>query len=254
MITSPQNPRIVAAAKLHRSRRRAETGSTLLEGPHLVAEALASGAEVTVIYTTDADQVAPWHEVVGDTEVVEVTPQILAKLAGTEHPRGPVAVLQIPTSLTPARRDTVAMVGLADPGNAGTIIRSAGAFDFQIGVGPNTVDPWAPKVLRSGAGGHFRVPLIELGDDPVGALEDTGCRIVALTVADGVPIDTLPSDAPVAFLVGSEPQGLPAVVVARSEFAVTLPMPGGAESLNVAVAASIAMYERRRLVPRPPLR
>ncbi len=254
MITSPQNPQIVAAAKLHRSRRRAATGSTLLEGPHLVAEALASGAEVTVVYTTDADRIAPWRDLVGDTEVVDVTPQILAKLAGTEHPRGPVAVLQIPTAPTPARRDTVALVGVADPGNAGTIIRSAGAFDFQIGVGTNTVDAWSPKVLRSGAGGHFRVPLVELGDDPVGALEGAGCRIAALTVSDGVPINTLPPDAPIAFLVGSEPQGLPAAVVARAEFAVTLPMPGGAESLNAAVAASIAMYERRRLVPRPSLR
>lgn len=254
MITSPQNPQIVAAAKLHRSRRRSETGSTLLEGPHLVAEALTSGAEVTFIYTTDTDHVAPWHEVVGDTEVVEVTPQILAKLAGTEHPRGPVAVLQVPTAPNPTGRDTIALVGLADPGNAGTIIRSAGAFDFQIGFGSNTVDAWAPKVLRSGAGGHFRVPLVELGADPVGLLERAGCRTAALTVADGLPIDTLPSDEPVAFLVGSEPQGLPAGVVARAEFAVTLAMPGGAESLNAAVAASIAMYERRRLVPRPPLR
>lgn len=254
MITSPQNPQIVAVAKLHRSRRRSETGFTLLEGPHLVAEALASGAAVTAIYTTDADHAAPWQEVVGDTEVVEVTPQILAKLAGTEHPRGPVAVLQIPTAPIPARLDTVALVGLADPGNAGTIIRSAAAFDFQIGVGPNTVDAWSPKVLRSGAGGHFRVALAELGDDPVSALEGAGCRIAALTVADGVPIETLPPDEPIAFLVGNEPRGLPDAVVARAEFAVTLPMPGGAESLNAAVAASIAMYERRRLVPRPPLR
>ena len=249
MITSPQNPQIVAAAKLHRSRRRAETGSTLLEGPHLVAEALAAGAELSIIFTTHTDPDAPWHDMVGDTTVVEVTPPVLAKLAGTAHPRGPVAVLQIPTAPRPAPRDTVALIGLADPGNAGTIIRSAGAFGFQIGCGANTVDPWAPKVLRSGAGGHFRVPVIGLGEDPVGALTGAGCRIAALTVSDGAAIDTLPSDEPIAFLVGSEPHGLPSTVTARAEFAITLPMPTGAESLNASVAASIAMYERRRLVP-----
>ena len=254
MITSPQNPQIVAAAKLHRSRRRSETGSTLLEGPLLVAEALATGVELSTIYATDADPDAPWHGMVGDTAVVEVTPQVLAKLAGTEHPRGPIAVLQIPTAPRAARRDTVALIGLADPGNAGTIIRSAGAFGFQIAFGANTVDPWAPKVLRSGAGGHFRVPLLDLGEDPVAALEGAGCRVAALTVADGAAIDTLPSDEPIAFLVGSEPHGLPSTVTARAEFAITLPMPAGAESLNASVAASIAMYERRRLVPEHLLR
>ena len=254
MITSSQNPQIVAAAKLHRARRRSETRSTLLEGPHLVAEALASGADVRVIYTTGADPGAPWREVVEGREVVEVTPQVLNKLAGTEHPRGPIAVLRIPTAPSPTGRDTVALVGLTDPGNAGTIIRSAGAFDFQVGVATNTVDVWAPKVLRSGAGGHFRVPVMDLGDDPIARLERAGCRSAALTVAEGVRIDTLPPDQPIAFLVGSEPQGLPADAVVRCEFSVTLPMPGGAESLNAAVAASIAMYERRRLVPRPAVR
>jgi TrmH family RNA methyltransferase len=244
----------VAAAKLHRSRRRSETGSTLLEGPHLVGEALASGAEVSVIYTLDNDSGEPWLELAHDTEVVVVAPEVLARLAATEHPRGPVAVLQIPTPPSPAGRDTVALVGLSDPGNAGTIIRSAGAFDFQVGVGARTVDAWAPKVLRAGAGGHFRVPVVALGGDPIAQLEGAGCRTAALTVADGAAIETLPADEPVAFLVGSEPQGLPADMVTRCEYAVTIPMPGGAESLNAAVATSIAMYARRHLVSRSPVR
>lgn len=250
MITSPSNPRIVAAAKLHRSRARAAAGATLLEGPHLVAEAFDAGFSIETVFTVDRDLTQPWLQAAGDTPIEEVSPRVLSRLAGTDHPRGPIAVMRIPAPQQPQRADTVVLVGLADPGNAGTIIRSAGAFDFQVAFSPGTVDAWSPKVLRAGSGGHFRVPITTVSDDAVADLQKVGMVAAALTVVGGEAIEALPADRPVAFLVGNEPRGLGTAIVAAADVAVTLPMPGTAESLNAAVAASIAMYERRSLVPK----
>ena len=109
-----------------------------------------------------------------------------------------------------------------------------------------TVDPWSPKVLRSGAGGHFRTPVIRI-EEPLEPLRAAGCAIVGLVVNGGDGIAAIPADLPIALWVGSEAHGLPDRLLGAADLLVTLDMPGGTESLNAAVAGAIAMYERRRL-------
>lgn len=242
MITSTRNPRIQAAVRLHRRRSRQATGQTLVEGPGPVGEAIAAGVPIVDAFYLAEDERSA--EVLGERGVA-VSPQVLEKVADTDHPRGPVAVVDIPRSRV-GDGDLVVMVGLGDPGNAGTIIRSAAAFGFGVVAAPGTVDLWSPKVVRAGAGAHFRTPVAVLGPAWRDECRHAGRRLVALVVASGAPIATL-GETDVALLVGEEAAGLPDAVLADAEVAVTIPMPGGTESLNAAVAASIAMYERSRV-------
>jgi TrmH family RNA methyltransferase len=144
--------------------------------------------------------------------------------------------------------DLLVAWGVADPGNVGTLIRCAAAFGLGFAAGPGTADPWSPKVLRSGAGGHFRA-----GAARVGGLEPlrAGDRRLVASVARGGSAPSALPRGPVAVLVGDEARGLPPEVVAACEAAVTIPMPGGTESLNAAVAGAILAYEvsRRGAVP-----
>jgi TrmH family RNA methyltransferase len=130
--------------------------------------------------------------------------------------------------------------GLGDPGNVGTLIRTAAAFGWDVGYSPGTADPWAPKVLRAAAGGHFRTGLTPVGS--VDELRDAGLATVATVVTGGETPDRLGAGR-YALLVGEEAEGLPSDVVDRAAFKVSIPMPGGTESLNAAVAASIVIYE-----------
>jgi TrmH family RNA methyltransferase len=129
---------------------------------------------------------------------------------------------------------------LADPGNVGTLIRTAAAFGWDFGHSSGTADPWAPKVLRAGAGGHFRVTIGAVGS--VEELDDAGLTTVATVVSGGAAPDALGSGR-FAVLVGEEAAGLPDDVVAEAALRVTVPMPGGMESLNAAIAAAIVIYE-----------
>jgi TrmH family RNA methyltransferase len=238
MITSTQNPRVQAAARLHRRRNRSATGHTLIEGPSVVGDAMAAGVTIVdAFYLEDDDHSA---RVLGDIGVA-VSPQVLAKVAPTEHPRGPVAVIAIPGA-TLEGRDTIVVVCVREPGNAGTIIRTAAGLGYDVLATPGTVDVWSPKVLRAGAGGHFLTSVVTAGPEWLGQCRAAGLRLAAL-VADGGS-DVPAREEPMALLVGEEAAGLPEDVVADSDDLVTLPMPGGTESLNAAIAAAIAMYER----------
>jgi TrmH family RNA methyltransferase len=166
---------------------------------------------------------------------VLVESHVLAKVSDTEAPQGPVAVMRIPSS-RPVSRVTV-VVGVADPGNAGTIVRTAAAFGLDIVPRDGAVDLWAPKVLRAGAGAHFRTTI---GSHPPD-------RAIAAVVSGGISpralSGTLDPDVLWSVLIGSEAHGLADDVVSLATVRVTIPMPGGTESLNAAVAAAVLMYE-----------
>lgn len=259
MLDNPRSPRVRAVAKLAKRGARSETGLFLLEGPQAVSEALTFRAELVVeLYATptalerypDLAQAA----VDAGVDVEFVTEHVLDTMADTVTPQGFVAVChQFPTSVKDifgAGPKLIAILEeVRDPGNAGTIIRaadSAGA-DAVILTG-RTVDLYNPKVVRSSTGSIFHLP-IAMG----ATLTDVRARVAAaglqLLAADVKGEDLLGARnsgrlaKPTAWLFGNEARGLDDDDLALADAAITVPIYGSAESMNLATAASVCLYE-----------
>lgn len=237
-IESTSNDRIKAVRRLRRGRERRRTGRTIAEGPTLVEAALVGGIVPDEVYTVDPGPLIRRCEAVG-SQVVEVSRDILGAIATTVEPQDPIAVVSVPRSADLAVRRTLVAVDIADPGNLGTMIRTAAAFDWQMAL-IGGADPWNPKVLRSSSGAQLTNPAIPI--DSLDRLDDIGLAPVATTVAGGTLPRLVDEPSPIALVVGNEAQGLPAEIIKRCAATVTIPMPGGFESLNAAVAAAVAMY------------
>ncbi|HHC07140.1 MAG TPA: RNA methyltransferase [Actinobacteria bacterium] len=235
-IRSPANPAVKAAAELHRRRRRRERGRTLVEGPGPLGEALDAGIVPETVFTRAVDEVVAAAEAAG-AETVVVDDRILRRIAGTTHPRGPVAVVEIPSPAPARRHPTLVLHEVADPGNAGTLVRSAAAFGYDVAV-IGGVDPWEPKTIRAGAGAHFRVRFVVPAD--LDELRRVGLVVAGAVPRGGVPPEELDPEA--AIVVGSEAHGLPGDV----DLDVAVTIPTAIESLNAAVAGSILMYVAAR--------
>ena len=238
MILSRRNPRIAELARLRRARHRRLAGKTLLEGPHLLSEALAAKGEVLEVLALPED--AATHELCKEHGIplTLIGSEVLDRIAGTKNPRGPVAVLSIPRN-RPGGGDTLWLM-VSEPGNAGTLIRTAAAFGWGVATGPGTVDPWAPKVLRAGAGGHFRVAMVQVEEPPPEAM------VVAAVPRGGVPLAEL---GPLLdhsrqwwLIVGEESRGISPEHAERVDLWCTVPMSGGTESLNAAAAGAIVCH------------
>jgi TrmH family RNA methyltransferase len=201
----------------------------LLEGPLLLEEAERAGVKVREIFSLDDFG-------------TRVTQEALDRISTVRTPQSPVAVVEIPERpLTPGR-DALVAWDIADPGNLGTMIRTAAAFRFDFMATPGATDIWAPKVIRAAAGSHFHTGL--------GDVALAGYTALAAVSAGGQDFGNIALDGPVAVLIGNEAHGLPDDVVSQASFAVTIPMPGRVESLNAAIAAAILCYEvaKRRTV------
>ncbi|HEX6300266.1 MAG TPA: RNA methyltransferase [Acidimicrobiia bacterium] len=222
---------VVEAARLHRARDRRQRGLTLVEGPQLVADVVAAGAVVREIFGVEPD----------DSEMTVVDERALARLAGTESPRGPVAVVEIPVERLDRSRNLLVSVGVSDPGNVGTMVRTAAAFGWGFAYMEGSADPWAPKTIRAGAGGQFQTPISRV--ESLGELgEWTTVAAVVRYGDDPVQI----TRRPIALLIGEEAHGLEQWMVDAAEYRLTIPTPGPTESLNAAIAAGIAVYELSR--------
>ncbi|MCZ7533194.1 MAG: RNA methyltransferase [Acidimicrobiia bacterium] len=239
VISSAKNDTMKAVAKLKRGRERRRTGQILVEGPNLFRAAVDAGLLPKIVLATETDTATA--EVTGRLGVplTLVTESVLASVADAAHPRSPIAVFEQPGFGSVPDVNIVVLVDLADPGNAGTIIRSAASFGWAVGVTPHTVDIWSPKSLRSGAGAHFSLPIVVI-DDVETTFSGLRHTVVAAVVHGGEA--KVSNDGPFALLVGSEAHGLSHEQVAAADVALTIPMAGGFESLNAAVAASIAMF------------
>lgn len=222
---------VVEAARLHNARDRSERGLTLVEGPDLLEDVLAAGAVVREVFALEG----------AFADSTPVDHRALQRLAGTKSPRGPVAVVEIPGEGLDRNRNLVVSVGVSDPGNVGTIIRTAAAFGWGFGYMEGSADPWSPKTIRAGAGGQFQTPVARIG-----SLADIGEWATVATVVTGgkTHVDTGPR--PAALLIGEEAHGLADWMVDQADFCLTIPTPGPTESLNAAVAAAIAIYELSR--------
>ncbi len=218
---------VVEAARLHRAKDRKERRLTLVEGPQVLKDVIATGAVVRETFALDA----------GD-DIIPVDQRALERLAGTKSPRGPVAVVEIPTEWLDEKRNLLVSVGVSDPGNVGTMVRTAAAFDWGFAYLPGSADPWSPKTIRAGAGGQFQTPVSRIGS--LGEL--TGWATVATVPSGGAGFTEI-EERPVAVLIGEEASGLDDRVIESAVYRLTIPMAGPTESLNAAVASAIAVYE-----------
>jgi TrmH family RNA methyltransferase len=210
----------------------------VVEGAPLLTQAIAAGWEV------EAQFVAPGADSVRcDAPLFEFAPNVLERVATTEHPQPVIGIVHQRTQVLPADATFVMVADrIADPGNAGTIIRSAEAAGAQAVVfTPGSVDPFNPKVVRSTAGSLFRVPVVaaELAD-----LRAAGLRLLATSSHRGTAYTEMPLTERIAVVVGNEAHGVPDD--APVDGWITIPHQGAAESLNVAMAATVLAFEVAR--------
>ena len=218
MITSRDNATLKLVRKLAQKKHRSETGLFAAEGEDLVAAAAEAGIEPVELL------------VAGET----VEPGLLAGVSALPHPARAIGVYRAADLPRGTRPVVLALWQLVDPGNVGTLLRTADAFGAAVSLSDGCADPLSPKALRASAGAVFRVPLTPW--------EELPARRFALLAHDGEPLGEARLDPPLALLLGSEREGLPEDL-ATDCYKVTIALPGGAESLNVAAAGAIALYE-----------
>jgi len=261
-VISARSPRVRAARQLAKRAFRQRARSFLAEGPQAGGEALASGAAVTELFVTGpalarfgklaavaASRGATVHAVSGD---------VMTELAQTVTPQGLLAVCQfvdVPLAqlLAPGPRLVVVLASVRDPGNAGTVLRTADAAgaDGVIFSGAS-VDPYNSKCVRASAGSLFHLPVVV--DAPLAesvlALRGAGLRVLAADARARRTLDEAESAAglgqPTAWLFGNEAWGLPGEALALADEAVAVPIYGRAESLNLAAAAAVCLYASAR--------
>ena len=223
MITSSSNPKLKLIHRLLESRRqRDRRGLFVVEGEDLGQAADDAGVEPVEVFRAGED----------------VEPELLAKISTMGHPPRVMALFRrdsLPRGVEPV---SLSLWRVGDPGNLGTILRTADAFGASVALSPGCADPTGPKALRASAGAIFRVPLAGF-DEPSG-------KRMALVSHGGLPVARLDPGVPVTYVLGAEREGLPEDIVAACDETATIPLAEGAESLNVAVAGAIALYEHRR--------
>lgn len=222
MITSSHNPLL---KEIRRLQRRRADGRFVAEGEDLIAAASAAG----------------WVPVHHLRAGVDVEPHLLDAVSGLGSGSRELAVYEERWGMQVTGRLCVALWGVGDPGNVGTVLRSARAFGAAcVAIGPGSADPFGPKAVRASMGALFDVPVVR-----VASVRDLPGPRVALVGHEGVPIAELGPDRPRTLLVGAERAGLPDDVVAACEQTAHIPI--RTESLNAAMAATVALYEVNRV-------
>ncbi|MGC9668617.1 TrmH family RNA methyltransferase [Planosporangium sp. 12N6] len=252
-----RTPRVVAARRLQRRRERTETGRFLAEGPQAVREALAEGAVVelfTTLVAADryADLVVRAEQ--AGARVSPVTDDALAALAETVAPQGLVAACRfvdvpLAEALSRQPRLVAVLADIRDPGNAGTVLRTADAAGAGAVVfAGDTVDPYNGKCVRASAGSLFHLDVVRAGDPfaVVAQLRAAGLTVYAADAYGAADLDHVPMDAPTAWMFGSEAHGLPRELAEAADARVKVPIHGRAESLNLAAAAAVCLYSCAR--------
>jgi TrmH family RNA methyltransferase len=236
MITSASNPRLKLVRKLGSARQRAKLGLFACEGEDLVAAGLAAGLH-PVEALVDAER-PPGLEELSGAEGVE--PGLLAELSALAHPPRVIAVFRradLPRGLTASAGLALWQVG--DPGNVGTLVRTADALGPAfVALSDGCADPTSPKALRASMGAIFRVP--------TGRFDEAPRPWVGLIPREEKPLAELDLDERTTFVLGAEREGLPAELAESCDELASIPLADAAESLNVAAAGAIALYERSR--------
>lgn len=255
------NWRIRVLRQLQQAKHRHATGLTLLEGRRLVQTALASGAEPAVVVVNEVD-VPDWvadlagHRGQGEAcEFFKASDSVMSRLSPSVSPPGVIAAVKIPRMELPQPPfapdfTLLCLDGVADPGNAGTLIRTAAAAGAKAVVAIGGVDLWGPKVVRAAMGSSFQLPVLSLlaesGPELLADLRKEGCRLIAASPRARDSLWEANLLGPCALVLGNEAWGLRPEVERLTDVAVAIPLVGGVESLNVAQAGTLILFEIRR--------
>lgn len=254
IVQSRQNARVKELRAALRKGDKTDSGIIALEGRHLVEEALRSHLRLATLFLRSGsldliDNLPLPH----DTELLELPADIFQSAVTTESPQPIAALAEAPAFTLEdilAKPNPLILVsaGLQDPGNFGTIVRSAEAFAATGVISlPGTVSIWNPKALRASSGSAFRLPIVSASaKDLFPALHSRRIRTIATTISNSTPAQQLDLTQPTALFIGNEGSGLPAELTSQCDERITIPTPGPVESLNAATATGILLYEAAR--------
>lgn len=251
MIASLQNEKIKQTRALIGQRKtRERLGQFVIEGAHLLQEAERAGIQPALLFfgeaalrTDEGRRLAARWPAIAET----VSAKVLAAISDTVTPQGIVAVVPFPV-LQPRRRDLLLVLdGVRDPGNAGTLLRSAEAAGADaVWLAPGCADLYSPKVVRAAMGAHFRLPARAAENWSEIAAAVAGLDVLLADAAGDIDYDRYDWRRPAALIVGGEAAGAGAEGRALATRRVRVPMQGGTESLNAAVAGSVLLFEAAR--------
>ena len=251
IVSSRQNPRIKQLRGAFAGHPRLSNGLIALEGEHLVEEALRSGMLLKTVFLSERRPLPSFLP--HNLEVLRIEDELFSSLGETRSPQGIAALMLPPVRTLDEVLWGVPLIlvacGLQDPGNLGTLIRSAEAFGGSgVLTTPGTVSAWNGKALRASVGSVFRLPVVSSTIDDLLALRARGLRLLA-AVGEGIGTESITElsrvdlTTGVALLIGNEGAGLTPDLLALADARVTIPCAGTVESLNAAVAGSILLYE-----------
>ena len=249
-VNSADNPQYKLLKKIAgSSRERRKLGQTLLDGVHLLLALAEYGGQPRLLVLRAGAEATP--EIArcltcfADTPRMVLSAALFDKLSPVEHPTGILGVLDIPQPVPQAGACCVLLENIQDPGNLGSILRSAAAAGVvAVYLSQGCAEAWSPKALRAGMGAHF---LLAIYEQQVLAEVAAQCKnVVAASLDAAQSLYAADLTGPVAFLFGNEGAGLSPELMARATCCVTIPMPGAVESLNVGAAAAICLFERVR--------
>ncbi|HEX9397546.1 MAG TPA: RNA methyltransferase [Burkholderiales bacterium] len=237
VLRSRDNPKVKRWMRLASDGRfRRKEGRALIEGPHLVEAGLD---QIKTLFVVEGDLSGEIRSLVNRSrlEPVVLSRNVFNAIADAESPQGVAAEIAIPPGAANEKADSVFLEGIQDAGNVGAIIRSAAAFGVKaVYLDKACADPWSPKALRAGMGGHFQLAVME-GTPPEGK------RLVCTVVKGGVSLKEADLSGPLCWVFGSEGQGVSPGLQRKAALRVSIPVAPRTESLNVAAAAAVCLYE-----------
>lgn len=250
-ITSRRHPLVQKCRQLAARRRRDD--DVLLDGEHVIEEALASNVPIATLLARDATTPLAHRARDRGADVYAASAEVIAAASPVDAPTGMLAIARwkpapLDSAITATSELVVVLVDVQDPGNVGSVIRSADAFGAAsvVTVG-STADPAGWKALRGAMGSTFHLPVART---TLAALLEratrVSARLVATTVGDAEPLEAVRLDGPTVVLLGNEGAGLPDALVARADARLRVPMRAGVSSLNVSVTAALILYEAAR--------
>ena len=245
-ITSLDNKLVKHVCSLHQKKYRDMYKEFIIEGENSIVEALKSNFEISnILYCPDLFDISSLN--FENQNVTSVTKEVMNKISDTITPQGIIAVCKIPENKFSNKFTKVLFLDrIQDPGNAGTMIRTADAMGFDVIIlSEGSVDPYSLKVVRSTVGSIFHVPIIYNvhSIDTLTKLKDRNFTIYASALTNSKSIEDTPPFSPFVLIIGNEGQGVSEEIKSISDYLIRIDMPGNAESLNASIAAGILMYK-----------